>query len=128
MVKYRAAHRDKMKRYQRDWYQQNQKGIRARKKAYREAHPEAHALYERRCNLKTKYGLTIEQYERLLHEQKGLCQICKIPGPLVIDHNHDTNKIRGLLCQNCNLLLGHAHDSTETLIAAIAYLYTEHNR
>lgn len=70
-----------------------------------------------------KYGLTIEQYTALYNKQNGTCAICHTP--LIkphIDHDHTTGIVRGLLCLHCNLVLGHAKDSTKTLESAIAYL------
>ncbi len=60
----------------------------------------------RRWNLKTKYGLSVAEYEALLEAQAGLCAICR--GTLLtpkIDHDHLTGSVRGILCHRCNLLL-----------------------
>ena len=59
--------------------------------------------------IKKMYGITIEYYNKILKKQKGLCAICGLPDSskmLSIDHNHNTNKIRGLLCQRCNAAIG----------------------
>lgn len=71
----------------------------------------------------------------MLLEQKGLCAACGKPpeppvegshgnagNPLVIDHDHATNVIRGLIHTRCNKLLGHAQDDVSVLMGAIAYL------
>jgi|TARA_S200002703_G_scaffold153282_1_gene154688 hypothetical protein len=83
----------------------------------------------KRCqNLKRRYGITHEDYEKMLKLQGGVCKICGTNEPgfshkfFVVDHCHDSNKIRGLLCHNCNTMLGHARDSTATLSEAIVYL------
>ena len=72
-------------------------------------------------HLKKKYGLTIEQYNQMVQEQESKCKICLIvKDKLEVDHVHDTTKrVRGLLCHNCNTMLGHAKDSIDTLISAI---------
>ena len=71
-------------------------------------------LYSRRANKKRR-GLTLEQFDLLLEKQNGLCAICGLPEidknqhgikDLAIDHNHQTNKVRGLLCVKCNRALG----------------------
>lgn len=59
--------------------------------------------------------------------QNGSCKICnthqsELKSILYVDHCHTTNKIRGLLCQHCNTLLGYAKDNVETLSLAIQYL------
>lgn len=63
---------------------------------------------------------------RLHKEQNGLCAICNRPeaetGTLRLDHCHDTGKIRGLLCNGCNMGIGSFKDSPENLIAASEYL------
>lgn len=78
--------------------------------------------------LKHKWGLTKEDYETKLKTQEGACAICgtrepKGRGRFHIDHDHVTNRIRGLLCHCCNLMLGHAKDDTNTLLKALDYLY-----
>jgi len=73
----------------------------------------------------SKYGITTEQYEKMLIAQAGLCAICRSNNQnnrLSIDHCHVTEKIRGLLCINCNTGLGKFGDSIEMLRTAIEYL------
>ena len=53
---------------------------------------------------------------------RGPCEICKSAGALVVDHNHDTDEIRGLLCSGCNTGLGKLGDTVDSLILAINYL------
>jgi predicted secreted protein len=125
--KYRAEHREKGLAYQRKWYAENRERIRARKAQWRAENPESLALYERRCNLKKKYGMSIEDYEKLAEIQGYRCLLCREKTKLVVDHSHDTDQVRGLLCANCNLLLGHARDSIPILEAAIKYLIGAQN-
>ncbi|MGL5012790.1 MAG: endonuclease VII domain-containing protein [Bacteroidales bacterium] len=75
------------------------------------------------------YGITIEEYERLSEDQGHVCAICKcaqVPSRvckrLVVDHCHQSGKIRGLLCSLCNPMLGYARDNTEILKKGIEYL------
>lgn len=83
--------------------------------------------YIRKKDLR-RFGLTIEDYERMFEDQGGLCRICKKPPTesrrLAVDHCHDSNIVRGLLCGNCNLGLGHFYDNSELLNRAIEYLRT----
>lgn len=71
------------------------------------------------------YGITKEQYEALLAEQGGVCALCKKPPTdefLVVDHDHTTGQVRGLLHRLCNSMLGCAMDDPELLEAGIKYL------
>ena len=85
-------------------------------------------LMSRRSLLKNKYGLTLAGYEAMLFKQDGKCAICgsTSPGPTEkhfhIDHDHVTGQVRGLLCELCNVGLGHFGDSPERLEMAAIYL------
>ncbi len=102
-------------------------GYRERKLAANRAY---HAEHRDRLNGRRQsrrgrtYGLTAEDLERMLIEQGGLCAICeRSPARrLCIDHCHATQKVRGLLCDNCNIALGLLDDDPERLRAAIAYV------
>lgn len=68
------------------------------------------------------YGFTQEQAEKFTENRIGSCEICKHEHPLVVDHNHDTKDLRGLICSFCNSILGYSRDSKEILQSSIAYL------
>jgi hypothetical protein len=83
--------------------------------------------------LKYKYGITHGEFCAAWEEQGGKCSICSTELPdlmrydnrrrgYAIDHNHETGKFRGILCLNCNSLLGMAKDSARILAKAIGYL------
>ncbi len=72
--------------------------------------------------IKTKYDLSLEQYEQMLIDQNNQCYICNAEEKLVIDHCHESGKVRGLLCNHCNLVLGHAKDNPALLRLAANYL------
>ena len=81
-------------------------------------------------DLKRKYGLTIIQYEELKIKQNNRCAICARPPSranfremvLHVDHDHETGKVRGLLCAKCNRLVGLAYNKSEILTKASDYL------
>lgn len=80
--------------------------------------------------LKRKYGITIAEYDTMLAAQGGGCAICGTKTNtyrgearhFAVDHDHDTGRVRGLLCQTCNRMIGLAGDSVERLKAAARYL------
>lgn len=73
--------------------------------------------------LKTKYGITQEERDGMLAEQSGACASCgDTEVKFVVDHNHNTGAIRGILCSPCNLALGHLHDDPERIEALLTYL------
>lgn len=78
--------------------------------------------YNRNAALKRNYGITLADYNKLFEEQKGLCGICGKPGKLVVDHDHTTGKIRGLLHNNCNRALGFFLDNPTILRKAAEYI------
>ena len=77
------------------------------------------------AHLKRKYGITIEEYEAMFAEQGGKCWICRGGTSykhLACDHDHKTGEVRGLLCANCNKVLGRFRDDPERFLKAADYL------
>lgn len=84
------------------------------------------------------YGITVEQYEEMLDKQDGKCAICKqfelrpkrmgkvtnglVATRLSVDHCHDTGRVRGLLCQRCNIAIGHLNHDRVLVMNAYNYL------
>ena len=107
--------RPRLKQYQREYYKKNKERISARAKAnYQKNRITRLADGKKRQRpylLKKLYGLTQDQYKSMLAAQGGVCAICKGRRKktrvyLCVDHSHETNKVRGLLCFKCNLDLG----------------------
>lgn len=83
-------------------------------------------------SLLRKYGITLDGYAQLYSDQHGVCAICKRNAPsygsskkrkaLHVDHCHASGKVRGLLCGNCNLALGHLKDDVLRAKALVEYL------
>lgn len=75
-----------------------------------------------------RYGITTTDRDNMIAEQKGCCAICLTPfeqskrGVACVDHCHTTGEVRGMLCDACNKLLGHARDNITILRNAIRYL------
>lgn len=96
-------------------------------KAYKERNVEKTRAYEKKRGWLRRYGLTPEKYEEMLLEQQGCCKICKRHGDefkkgLCIDHAHDSGKVRGLLCTNCNTALGLLKENKDLFQKAVEYL------
>ena len=80
--------------------------------------------------LRNKYGITLEEYNTILESQNGKCRICETEECLsgkrmAVDHNHQTGKVRGILCFKCNTGLGKFMDSIDLLKQAASYLKEE---
>ena len=104
-------------------------------KYYQASCMECQNLYDYKTDknhkLKKAYGITLDDYNKLLSKQKNKCSICEIDNngkyrnktrAFAVDHCHITNKIRGLLCSDCNVALGLLKDNTIYLQSAIKYL------
>ena len=85
----------------------------------------------RNNHLKSKFGISLEKYNEMHAAQDGKCAICGEPETsnrygkprmLAVDHCHDSKKVRGLLCGNCNPMIGYAKDNIQVLTKAIEYL------
>jgi hypothetical protein len=72
--------------------------------------------------LKRQYGMTLEDEQRMRLEQNGACAICGEVVNLVVDHDHETGVVRGLLCNACNSALGYFRDDPARMDAARRYL------
>ena len=95
--------------------------------------PDYHKAYRRKY-LWTRYRLTEEEYDTLFADQSGVCAICKMAQSygraLAVDHDHACcpgksscgSCIRGLLCNNCNTVLGHLRDDVDLMRKAVDYL------
>lgn len=126
------ANPEKIRKYNRSYkqreYAANPEAFKARVLKYKRQNPEkvrrSQSISSRKRTLRTKYGLTTEQYEAMVFSRGGLCDICqrKPQRKLGIDHDHKTGIVRGLLCHNCNVALGLMRDDPGALLAAIRYL------
>ncbi len=97
-------------------YRRSEKGKAAQRK-YRQSEKGRAATQQR--NLRRRFGVTLEQYDRIYSSQGGACAICKEPETntykgkirrLSVDHCHKTGRVRGLLCFQCNTNLGILED------------------
>jgi hypothetical protein len=121
--KYKAEHRAEINKASAAWNRKNSGKKRAADIKYRKTHPEV----RKKNDLQKNYGLTMEAYQQMLNSTGGTCFIChqlfkfehREPH---VDHDHNTGKVRGLLCKKCNTSLGGFNDSIDVLLDAIEYL------
>jgi hypothetical protein len=117
----KPENREKAKEQSRRWRLNNLEWSRRLGKAWAENNPDKKLSSSLIC----KYGISLGEYNSLLDKQGGGCAICGKPQGvkrLHIDHDHVSKKVRGLLCHQCNLMLGTARDSADILQVAIAYI------
>lgn len=75
------------------------------------------------CERLRKYNLSLDEFTKLVIQQDKKCLICKKERKLVVDHDHKTGKIRGLLCYGCNGMLGTFEHDIEVFNRIKKYLY-----
>ncbi len=125
------THNEDQQRY----YEANKNVCQNRTKDWRAKNREKDLRRQSDRALQRTYGISLEQYERMLKEQNGLCAICFKPetakGPngktrrLSVDHSHETRDNRKLLCAACNAGIGWFQEDILRLQSAIRYL-SEH--
>ena len=105
------------------YYEKNKVHINKKSKAWHESNKER----VRHLNLVRDFGITLDEYNKLLVNQNESCAIChkhqdEFDRALAVDHDHKTGKVRGLLCASCNNGLGRFKDNKDLLSEAIKYL------
>jgi len=112
------SNKEYKKEYHKKWFAQNKEKLK---------------VYRRAADLKKNYGVSLDQYNDMLVFQNALCAICHkpetqvhhktgFPYSLAVDHCHKTNKVRELLCSNCNRTLGMVNDNIELMQKMIEYV------
>jgi hypothetical protein len=139
---YRINNSEKIKKYMKEYSKKNKEAIKLKRKEYVKTNSEKIKLqqqkrrnetikirkeYDKKYGLKRKYNISSEHYIELFNKQNGRCAICgihqnELKKSLGVDHNHKTNKIRGLLCDKCNRGLGYFNDELNLLVNATNFL------
>lgn len=110
--------------YGKRWYIENKDSVGKKCSAYYEKHKDRYRHQRREWRFRTQYNLTSAEWEVMFAHQGGRCASCGTDSAkrLVVDHCHDTGKVRGLVCDPCNLAIGLADDSPVRLRSIAAYL------
>jgi hypothetical protein len=112
LSQYREKNRERLRAYAAAW-----------RREQRAKDPERARAAQRK---RRDYGVNRARYDAMVEAQGGRCAICKTPNPKrkwwCVDYDHETGRVRGLLCHRCNLMLGNMEDNVEWLLSAAAYL------
>lgn len=105
------------------WYIKNKEHKLNKNKEWKENNPSKW----RNINLKSRFGITNEDYNQILEKQNNCCPICgkhkdEFKEFMAVDHCHKTGQVRGILCRKCNLGIGHLNDDIFLLEKSINYL------
>jgi len=123
-VKWQKANPERVNAGRREWRKANSEKEKVRHRNYHASLDPA-TKYERW--LKRKYGITLLEYNQMLELQDEVCAICLTKNTrgkgLVVDHDHATGLVRGLLCDRCNLGIAHFGEDTDVLNRAQNYLH-----
>jgi hypothetical protein len=118
------------------WHEANTDQVKEARRQKRAENPEAKPknpskqrlhdpAAQRESTLKCLYGMSTADYDAMLAQQHGTCAICRTKPPdqtLAVDHSHVTERVRGLLCRDCNLGLGNFKDDPRLTRRAYEYL------
>lgn len=124
---YRERNKEKIKQKGLAYREKNKERLKSEKAEYFQNNKQKMSDKWNRDVLKYRYGLTPQQYDKILASQNGVCAICgkfrlaKNQKRMGVDHCHDTEKVRGILCNWCNDAIGKLNN-IETIEKAIAYL------
>lgn len=120
--------RPRCKECYRAYYKANRERLIARQSAYPQAGHKGKTVYRRKAL--RKYGMTQEDYDRLLEAQGYRCKICgaeknetRTCSDFHIDHDHANGRVRGLICGKCNGALGCMGDTPQALLKYVFYLH-----
>lgn len=105
----------------REWHRERPEYIRAKNAEFKRKNPQYAINWSRRA----RFGLGPADVQAIIDAQHGVCVGCRrglVSVKACVDHCHSTGVVRGILCNDCNLALGMAQDSPETLRRLAAYV------
>src|SRR3990172_3301492 len=128
--RYRELNQERIRERKRNEYIANREVVKERSRCWgannRDRKLAVGAIY-RDQYLRAEFGISLAEYNALFEDQGGVSAICKTSTEkvLVVDHNHQTGVVRGLLCSGCNAGLGQFKDNPERMIRAAHYINQE---
>ena len=124
--KWNDAHKEHRYAYNRSWYHRNKDRVKSLAKIWKKNNPDKVAQVNKNSRLKQRYNISLEIFNQMLTSQDNKCAICgknfKNKKDTCIDHDHNTGRIRQLLCCSCNLGIGNFQDSIVLVEKARDYL------
>lgn len=118
-AEWREKNRDRRLTKAREYHWKNREKLLPLKREYSKRTKEKRAAYLRMI----KYGLTDSLYDEMLTIQNGVCASCKINPAIVVDHDHSTGKVRGILCSQCNTSLGLLKEDPDLIGKLLEYCF-----
>lgn len=121
--------KDRHRRTNAEWTRRNAESVRAYKKAWKDTPQNRRKDYVHK--LRTRYRITPEEYDNMALASCGRCAACggqddgTRSGGLVVDHCHTSGRVRGLICHNCNMAVGHLKEDPARAMAVFDYLKLE---
>lgn len=128
---WKKSHKKQVSESAKRYYVKNIEKIKEYRLKNKDRIRESYRLSGKKWKIKHNYGITLDEYQVLFEKQNGVCAICLKPesrknnkgiDSLAIDHNHETGKVRELLCHRCNAALGMFFEDPLLLEKARDYL------
>jgi hypothetical protein len=121
---YRDSHKEQLREAKNVYREANRELLKDKSKAYREANKGQMKDWSKSHRLKSRYGLTLDEYNTLI--EKG-CNVCGTTENLCVDHCHETLKVRGCLCNKCNSALGFLREDPVIIQQLLNYVEVHQN-
>jgi len=124
---YYQKNKDKIKERNKKWYNEHKDYMKPRMKKYSHDYYQQHIEEIKEYHITRLYGLSLSEFNAILEQQDYKCAICGKPlenrKNVHIDHDHETQRVRGVLCGSCNMGIGQFGDNPSVVHKAYKYLY-----
>jgi hypothetical protein len=125
---YYLNHKEEARIYNQSYRLIHKDELKEKSKIYRGANKDKIKEINKKTKLNSRYDISIDEYNNILLKQQNKCYICKLElKKPCVDHDHNTEKVRGIICYKCNTGLGRFNDNINSIINAIEYLEQDNN-